>query len=555
MSLSLRSSAKFANFMETVRKSYEQVVSRAGIKPEAGIQAALLLLLALIYILGVWGLVVDHREARRLARRDLELQTESEARTIEAALASSRSDFLYLSRSVPLSSLGQVWSDPLARRWSRLDVEAAALLFMAGHPEVERIQIWDVARQPYLVAARRRGAPGLLPPSSAVVRPESPTPLLRGTWPLGAEASSAAVMEAFVDADSLLERIAPGHPGRQLVRRLSGQETESIEEGGLVAVEVDVQGWQPGSGWELRRRTGDAPIFGATLLLAERHRATTLLGLGLMTLALPLGWLTLRQMRRNAALEAERDQQARIRQLERQVWHQERLSSLGRLAAGMAHEINNPLEGIANYFGILSRELRQRNDEELIEITSRLREGLDRIGEIVGQVLTYADPAGTPMEKLDLNAPLKRSFDFVRSNPSFRHLKMSLSKPDRAVTISGNPVTLGQLFLNLMLNACEVQEMEGEVTVTCCTEGDSAVVTVEDRGPGISEEHADQIFEPFFSSRGSTGLGLSVCLGIVTLHQGRMESRPRDGGGTAMTVHLPLEATAADDSASGLEPQ
>lgn len=540
-------SKRFINIVALLHNFYERAGPvRLGVK-RIGAQAALLALLALIYVLGVWGMVVDHREARRLALRDLLLQTESEARAVEAVLASSWSDFLYLTQSAPLSSLGrEAPVDSLARRWTRLDAEAAALLFLSSHPEVERIQIWDARKRAYLVAARRQEAPALLPPSAAASRHSLESSLLRGIWPLGSGESPAPMMEAFLDASRLLAVIAadPAEP-RRLTRRppegvdAARQEAESL----VLAVDVNVEGWAPDSGWRLERDTKNSPLLGAALLLAKRHRSTTLLSLGLMTLALPLGWFTLRQLRRNATLEADRLQRRRIQQLERQLWHRERLTSLGRMAAGIAHEINNPLEGMTNYLGILSRELQQRREEELLKVMSRLREGLERIADVIRQILTFADPAKTPMERLDLSLTLRRTFDFVRANPSFRHISMTLSVPSDPTMVFGNPVTLGQLFLNLILNACQVQDLEGEVAVSCAAEAETVLVTVSDRGPGIAPEHADHLFEPFFSGRGSTGLGLSVCLGIVTLHQGQIECKGRQGGGTVMTVRLPRSET------------
>ncbi len=521
------------DYTRRVHTRYEQASSRFSVSQV--VQIALLVLLVLIYALGIWGMVSDHAEAKRLAAQDLLLQTQSRARALEAALASSRSDFFYLTQSAPFVNFGEdAANDPVSRRWNRLDVEAAALLFLAGHAEVERIQIWDGDKRPYLVAGRREGAPTLLPPALAETRSSLDPHLLRGLWPLGNADSPTGSLEAFLDGGRLLELVAPDAAGQW---RLSPQ---AEDEGADLVAEVHMDGWIPDSGWTLQRQPSDSPTLGAALLLSERHRSSTILSLGLMTLAVPLGWIALRQLRRNARLEVERIQQDRIQQLERQLWHNERLTSLGRLAAGMAHEINNPLEGMANYLGIVCRELQQRNEEELLRVAARLREGLDRVANIVGQVLTFSDPGKTPMEPVDLVSVLTKTFEFVRGNPEFRHLAMTLTQPESSPVVSGNPVMLGQLFLNLMLNACQLQSSGGEVDLACSTCNGNAIVAVSDRGPGISAEHAEKLFEPFFSGRGSTGLGLSVCLGIVTLHGGTIKFQNRAGGGAVMTVSLPL---------------
>ena len=116
--------------------------------------------------------------------------------------------------------------------------------------------------------------------------------------------------------------------------------------------------------------------------------------------------------------------------------------------------------------------------------------------------------------------------------------------------VEGNAVTLGQLFLNLLLNAAQIQGGRGEIEIACRSEGGRAVVRVADRGPGISAEARGHLFEPFFSTRGSIGLGLAVCAGIVRDHGGIIRAANRDGGGAELTVELPLLAAAATSDAT-----
>jgi signal transduction histidine kinase len=250
--------------------------------------------------------------------------------------------------------------------------------------------------------------------------------------------------------------------------------------------------------------------------------------------------LAFQQIRRSASLEAENQQQARVRELERQVMHNERLASVGRLAAGIAHEINNPLEGMSNYLGLLEVDLGANRTEGTVEMVSRVREGLDRVAGIIRQVLTFSDPGVVPHASVNVNEILDETVRFVKANPSFRKIAVVFRSPESEIRVLGNRITLGQLFLNLLMNACQVQPDGGQIEVAAFQDGEKAVILVADCGPGIPLEVLPRIFEPFYSTRGSTGLGLSVCHGIVTEHRGRIQATNRPEGGAIFSVELPL---------------
>ena len=138
----------------------------------------------------------------------------------------------------------------------------------------------------------------------------------------------------------------------------------------------------------------------------------------------------------------------------------------------------------------------------------------------------------------------------MRSNPAFRPVELSLAAPGPAhLAVAGNATTLGQLFLNLLMNACQAQPEGGRVEVSSQVKEGRVVVAVEDRGPGISPEVAGRLFEPFVSTRGSTGLGLAVCHGIVREHGGEIRASNRPGGGARFEVELPLAARGGEDAA------
>jgi signal transduction histidine kinase len=292
------------------------------------------------------------------------------------------------------------------------------------------------------------------------------------------------------------------------------------------------------------------------LSLAEpvwgRYRTTYALNLAVMGLALLLGVFAVSQARRRAGLEARAAEEARIRELERQLFHAERLTTVGRLAAGIAHEINNPLEGMANYL-TLGRDALARGDAEAVaRHLAAVKQGLERAAGIVRQVLAHADPAKAPRMPVDLNGVLREAADFVRSRKEFAHVSFASSLADGPLLVHGNPVMLGQVATNLIVNACELQPGQGELRISCRREADQVVAEFADRGPGVAEADRQRIFEPFFSTKDSTGLGLSICHTIVRQHGGELDVRPREGGGAVFRMRLPaLAATGGTAQGEG----
>lgn len=309
---------------------------------------------------------------------------------------------------------------------------------------------------------------------------------------------------------------------------------------GVVSVEAPIrdEGWSPPVRWTLVRWVEEERLISSVSRLASGYRRNLLFNLAVMLLALVLGGLGLRQTRRSARLEEQARQQAQVRELERQLFHSERLSTVGRLAAGMAHEVNNPLEGMANYLKLLEEDLAAGRLEGAREALPRLKEGLERAAGTVRQVLQLSNPAQAPMGPVDLASVLVESIDFVRGNREFRGVEFVTDLPGGLPAVTGNRLLLGQLFLNLLINACQAQPGGGTVEVTAEARGDRVVARVADRGPGVPEEDRERIFEPFYSSRHSTGLGLSVCQRIASQHGVMLRLRNRPGGGAEFTLEL-----------------
>jgi len=522
--------------------------------PSVKVMALLLAALLIINGAAVWGIVSARRSAESLALQDLQLQATAHARSLEAVLSTRRGDLIFLSRTSPLAEApaSLVNRDPVTLRWGRLDIEGSLLLFLAAHPEVTLLVIRDSRSRPLVVAGRHGNAPVLLPEKDFVRPAVSADGILAGSWPLGISEENRGRLEATLDVAELLKIAAPGiGPQFTLIQRAPEEAAALSRDSVILTAPIVDAGWPSPVRWTLACRKAQSRMFESVTSLADRYRATVLLNIVMMSVAAILALVAFQQVRRSAALAAENQQQARVRELERQVMHNERLASLGRLAAGIAHEVNNPLEGMSNYLGLLEADLAGNQTGAPVEMVVRVREGLDRVAAIIHQVLTFSDPGSVPHAPVDLNEILDETVRFVRSNPLFRKTEVLFRPAQGGIRILGNRVTLGQLFLNLLMNASQVQPDGGQIEIATLQEEGRAVVLVADCGPGIARDALPRIFEPFYSTRGSTGLGLSVCHGIVAEHHGKIEAANRPEGGAIFLVEFPSDVLDEPDFSHG----
>jgi signal transduction histidine kinase len=510
----------------------------------------LLLLLGAVNALAIAGVVSARTSAREAALQDLRLQTDAHARALEAVLSALRRELLTLVRSPPLHGL-LVTSDgdPREAAAAQQEAERALAGFLQGHPALRAAALRDNRGSPLVLVGRRwvGGRPDgvvLLPTTSDPPAPIGDRRLFVTQFPVAGKIRERGLLEVWIDPPPLLEAAAPTLGGR-LELRQAGEEGPA-RPGRLVAEAVVRDPlWVPPVTWTLLRGEREGRLLGSVADLARRYRTTALLNLAVMALTLLLGLLAFQQAQRSTALAAENRHQARLRELERQILHAERLASVGRLAAGVAHEVNNPLEGTFNYLSLLEEDLAAGDVPAARRLVERIREGLSRVAAVPRQILALSDPGRVEKTRLDLREPIARAAEFVRSDRALRGVAIRLDLSPAPVWVEGNAVTLGQLFLNLLLNAGQSQGPHGEVEVGCAVQAARAVVRVADRGPGLSPQTQARMFEPFFSTRGSVGLGLAVCEGIVRDHGGTIRAGNRSGGGAELAVELPLFATSA----------
>ncbi len=256
-----------------------------------------------------------------------------------------------------------------------------------------------------------------------------------------------------------------------------------------------------------------------------------------------------------------------LKQMQAGMVRSGRLAAVGELAAGVAHELNNPIGGILGFaqFDIekLSRTGSDGVDGEevghLIEHLSQIAYESKRCSEIVSNLLAFSESPGSVRRAVSINDIVSVTSDIMAEQFRMRGLEMHLELGDSLPAVYGSTAELQQVFMNIALNARNAMETGGRLTVSSSLRGagtDKPEVVVEfrDEGCGVAEEDLDRIFEPFFTSRRvgrGTGLGLSVSYGIVSEHSGDIEVESTVGEGSTFAVRLPAAVTGVALTRSG----
>src|SRR6266498_2634847 len=234
-----------------------------------------------------------------------------------------------------------------------------------------------------------------------------------------------------------------------------------------------------------------------------------------------------------------------IRALEEASRRQDRLAAIGRMAASIAHEIRNPLAAMRGSIQMLRAEMEGNSEQaQLMEII--LRES-DRLNKIVADYLSYARPRPAQMNDVDPAVLLQDTFKLLSnsSEVSARH-RLELDLPVEPIIVKGDEEQLRQVFWNVARNALKAMPHEGMLRASLERAGNSrACLSFTDTGCGMTAEQVERLFEPFSSTTGSTGLGLSIVYQIIRDHSGTINVRSRLGEGTMITIELPEEQQEA----------
>ncbi len=234
--------------------------------------------------------------------------------------------------------------------------------------------------------------------------------------------------------------------------------------------------------------------------------------------------------------------------IEEQLLQADKLASTGFLAAGIAHEINNPLAGIYTIIDMLAKRVRREGGNE--EPYERVLSNIDRIKEIIRRLLEYANPAQIQPQMSDINALVMQVLDFFKFHPVFRKVAVVWDLDDELPEIVVDPKQLQQIFHNLAMNAAQcMKETGGALEISSRmvqpAEDDGKAwieVRMRDTGPGIDEENLRRVFDPFFTTKPpgeGTGLGLSVSYSIAKNHGGELTARNHPDAGAEFILRLP----------------
>lgn len=226
-----------------------------------------------------------------------------------------------------------------------------------------------------------------------------------------------------------------------------------------------------------------------------------------------------------------------------QILQSEKLASLGRLAAGVAHEINNPLTGIALYAGLLREDL--DTDDPQAGSLDNILEDTARCQEIVKNLLAYSRQASPGKQTFSLTRCVDESLGLIRDQKLFFQVEIRKSFSAEELWVRGDRKQLDQVVINLIMNALDAMEHEGTLTLRTGMSDDGAAgfVEVQDTGTGIPEELTQKVFEPFFTTKEfgkGTGLGLSTAYGIVSEHGGSLRVSQTGASGSTFRMELPL---------------
>jgi len=234
-----------------------------------------------------------------------------------------------------------------------------------------------------------------------------------------------------------------------------------------------------------------------------------------------------------------------LRAMEERAEHYERLAGFGRLAAGIVHELNNPLVAIVSYTdSLLQRHRLGGMEAGDLEKLRRIREAGERIQRFSRDLIAYARPSTDPPERVDVGALLEQAVRMCE--PALKEARAAVQTSlARAPRVLGVRSSLVQVFVNLVTNAAQaLGPGGGHVRLGVTASGDRVVATVADDGAGMPDEVRARVFEPFFTTKQGgrgAGLGLSIVQGIVARHGGAVDVRSAPGEGTTVTVSLPVE--------------
>jgi two-component system NtrC family sensor kinase len=262
----------------------------------------------------------------------------------------------------------------------------------------------------------------------------------------------------------------------------------------------------------------------------------------------PEGWVFFtRDLREIRRLEREVADQA-------QILHQDKMMSLGRLAASVVHEINNPLSGILNFSRLMSRILQkgpltEERRKKFIQHLSLVENETHRCSKIVSSLLAFSRKSQPAFDRLNIHELIERCVSLSRHKLELQNIQLTTSIQENLLPLEGDVNQLQQCLINIIFNAMDAMPQGGNLYIggNLHENGSAVTISIKDTGAGIPKEDLPFIFEPFFTTKQEgfgVGLGLSTVYGIIERHRGDIGVESKEGSGTTFTITLPVFKTA-----------
>jgi signal transduction histidine kinase len=235
----------------------------------------------------------------------------------------------------------------------------------------------------------------------------------------------------------------------------------------------------------------------------------------------------------------------RLRSMNEQLMRADRLAAMGTLAAGVAHEVNNPLASISSLIQMIRAN--GSHDEETLEQLNMIASQIVRITRVTRDLTEFARVRPAAREPIEIRSVVDAALRLASFDKAFQHLRVQVSEGPELPLIFGDSDQLQQVFLNLLLNARDAMPDGGQLDITIAANDGGVTVSVCDTGPGIDDAVSKKAFDPFFTTKPAgqgTGLGLAVCYGIVTAHGGTIDVSSNAAGGACFFITLPATLDA-----------